>query len=297
MSCIAAAVHWRSKRARQPGGDAVEEIQSHYNAVTDAWQQIMGDNLHFGYFPSEDTPLSVATDHLIDRMAGLADITPGTKVLDVGCGIGNPALYLHRRYGCSIVGISTSDKGVDLANEASKREARFPMVRFQVADGTNNGLPDESFDLVWVMESSHLMKQKNLMKECFRVLKTGGKVLLCDLMASDQRSQRHLSVMMQNLAKFKIVQNAFGKSRVMAQKSYRVAMEEAGFGEIRSVDISGGVRPTMKHWKSNAVRYKQTLSGDMPVAKVDEFIDACDTLELFYSEEILTYTILEAVKN
>ena len=72
-------------------------------------------------------------------------------VLDVGCGIGSPALYLNEKFGCSVVGISTSHKGVDLANARSHEKKQNSRVRFLVADGTDNLFPDDQFDLAWLM--------------------------------------------------------------------------------------------------------------------------------------------------
>ena len=44
------------------------------------------------------------TVDLADR-AGLA---AGSRVLDVGCGLGGPARFLARRYGCTVTGIDAS---------------------------------------------------------------------------------------------------------------------------------------------------------------------------------------------
>jgi hypothetical protein len=35
--------------------------KDHYNHVTDSWKEFMGDNLHFGYFETEDMELPRAT--------------------------------------------------------------------------------------------------------------------------------------------------------------------------------------------------------------------------------------------
>lgn len=274
----------------------MKENQIHYNNITDAWQKIMGYNFHFGYFKNENTPLSAATDNLIDRMIGLTTITKNTKILDVGCGIGNPAFYLHKKFKCQITGITNSDKGVEVANTASKKKGYFPRVKFQVADGTSNGFPDESFDLVWVMESSHLMIKKLLIQECFRVLKKNGVMLLCDLTQIDRSSFKHMPVLLKNINKAGIIRRAFGKAVVSSQEFYWRTMHDTGFKEITSIDISSDVLPTMRNWKENTIKNKDRLSKDLPVKLVDEFIQACDTLELFYTIKLTGYSIFKAVK-
>ncbi len=154
--------------------------RTHYNHVTDAWKEFMGNNLHFGYFEKEGVTLADATDSLIDKLISLCKVNENSRILDVGCGIGNPAFYLHERYRCKITGISTSERGVQLANVACK-EKGYHDVEFLVADGCNNHLPSNTFDIVWIMESSHLMSKKRLFRECYRVLKQHGILLICDL--------------------------------------------------------------------------------------------------------------------
>jgi 27-O-demethylrifamycin SV methyltransferase len=274
----------------------MKENQIHYNTITDAWQKIMGDNFHFGYFKNENTSLSDATDHLIDRMIGLTTVTKNTKILDVGCGIGNPAFYLHEKFKCRITGISNSDKGVKLATIISKNKGYFPKVKFQIADGTSNGFPDESFNLIWVMESSHLMIKKKLIGECFRVLKKNGVMLLCDLTQIDDNPFKHTLIILKYLIKLRILHRAFGKTAVSSQEYYWRVMHDTGFKEITSIDISDDVLPTMKNWKTNTIKNKDRLTKDLHVKLVDEFIQACDVLEVYYKSKIMGYTIFKAIK-
>ena len=132
------------------------DAKSHYDNVTDAWTEFMGENFHFGYFESDDMELDRATEMLIEKMLELTDIGGESRVLDVGCGIGGPAFYIHEKYGCAIDGISTSERGIQLASSAS-REKGYDDVRFKVADGIDNGFPDGTFDIVWIMEATHLI--------------------------------------------------------------------------------------------------------------------------------------------
>jgi cyclopropane fatty-acyl-phospholipid synthase-like methyltransferase len=54
--------------------------------------------------------------------AGLARLTQGMRVLDLGCGIGGPARTIAAAVGCSIVGITNSawhvERGTALTEEA-----------------------------------------------------------------------------------------------------------------------------------------------------------------------------------
>lgn len=93
-------------------------------------------------------------------------------------------MYFAERFNCFICGITTSPKGVETARNRvqSNGNGYSHRLKFKVADGTRNGAPADSYDIVWVMESLHFMNKQKLLEECYRVLKPGGTLLLCDLM-------------------------------------------------------------------------------------------------------------------
>jgi len=87
-----------------------KENDVHYDSITDAWPYILGQNFHWGYFESPKDSLAKATDNLIDKMVSYTPEKDKLNVLDVGCGIGGPAFYLHNKLNWKITGISNSEQ-------------------------------------------------------------------------------------------------------------------------------------------------------------------------------------------
>jgi SAM-dependent methyltransferase len=71
------------------------------------------------------------TEQEVDFLVGALGLTPGMRVLDVGCGPGRHSLSLARR-GFAVVGVDHSEEFVRLAREAASHEGLTPT--FECAD-------------------------------------------------------------------------------------------------------------------------------------------------------------------
>ena len=268
--------------------------QLHYDHVTDAWTLILGDNLHYGFFETAEDSLDEATDALIDEMAGLAPINRDTHVLDVGCGIGNPAFHISSRTGCRISGISISARGIEIAQDKSRRNGLSGRVTFYQRDALNNGFPDGSFDVAWVMESSHLMRdKKQLIAENFRVLRPGGAMLLCDLILKQEFSVMDIYRYRDQL---NVLERCFGKAKMETLDFYEGTIRAQGFECIEIRDISNEAFPTLDKWRQNLERNQRELAGRFSAEEIDLFARACDILTELFTAELLGYGMLKAVK-
>ncbi len=266
-----------------------------YDSVTDAWVFVLGENFHYGYFKSEDVDLDSATTCLIDVLAEMAEIKSDYTVLDVGCGMGAPALYLYEKYKCAITGISISKRGVDLASAAAENRGCNDKVRFQVKDALDNGFPENKFDLVWQMESSHLIRdKKKLFIENSRVLKNRGILLLCDLILINELNIADLYRYRKELA---ILEKSFGKAKMETLEYYDRELRPAGFSNIKTVDISQWVRPTLRHWRTNMANRKSDILQYFSNEDFNSFLLSCDIIDTFLKDKILGYGLVRAEKK
>jgi 27-O-demethylrifamycin SV methyltransferase len=269
--------------------------QAHYDRITDAWTLILGEHLHYGYFESGDDTLRRATDALVDTMAALAPIDSNTSLLDVGCGIGTPAFRLAERNGCTISAISVSARGIALATEASRRRGLSNKVAFHQRDALDNRFPEASFDVVWVMESSHLMRDKQLLcAENHRVLRPGGTMLLCDLILKRQLTLVDIYRLREELS---VLERSFGKAKMETLDFYRKTMRAQGFVAIDSRDISGEALPTLDKWQENLERNRVPLTAHLDEKDLGDFARSCEILKDLFAQEVLGYGIVTGSKG
>lgn len=266
----------------------------HYDRVTDAWGLLLGPELHYGVFVTGDEHLLAATGRLTDVMIDAADIAPGVEILDVGCGTGAPACRLATEHDVHVVGITTSDAGVLAARQRAADVGVEHRVAFECRDGMDNGLPDASFDRVWVLESSHLMRQRDrLMAECSRVLRPGGILALCDIMLRRPIPFEEVRRLRQPLSLLRAV---FGDARMEALGTYADLARQNELVVNEQRDLTAGTRPTFARWRENAERHRESVIARLTEQDWRRFVDACDVLEGFWDDGTLGYGLLVASK-
>ena len=269
------------------------EPAAHYDRVTTAWGLLLGHELHYGYFASGTEDLPTATEALTTRMIDNARFEPGQQVLDVGCGTGAPACRLAADQGVEVLGITTSEVGVAAATERA-RAAGLPGARFEVRDGTDNQLPDASFDRVWVMESSHLMPDRQaLLSECARVLRPGGRLVLCDLV---RRREIPFLELRQRTREFAVLRAAFGAARMDPLDDYAAYAATAGLTAVETEDVTTQTRPTFDRWQDNVKAHRDEVTSILGAESVQQFDESCDILRAFWDDGTLGYGLLSAVK-
>ncbi|OEU94838.1 methyltransferase domain-containing protein [Streptomyces oceani] len=168
-----------------------EEVGAFYDAANDLIAQFQGGSMHYGYWtgPEDDSTFEQASERLSDLLIDKLEAGPGDRVLDVGCGVGTPGVRLATRTGAELVGISISERDVELANARAEREGCADRARFQRANALEMPFEDDSFDHVLALESIvHMPDRAQVLKEIARVLRPGGSVSLTDFVERSPQS-------------------------------------------------------------------------------------------------------------
>ena len=269
---------------------ASHEPARHYDTVTEAWRLLMGDELHYGVFTHGDEALGVATAELTSRMVAAAGLTPGLRVLDVGCGTGAPACELASEHGVEVLGITTSEVGVAVARERARQAGLGDRVQFDQRDGTATGFSDASFDRIWVLESSHLMRAKSrLVAEAARMLRPGGRLVLCDVMLRRPMPFEEVRRLRTPLS---VLRDAFGDAHMAQLSDYEAWSRQAGLTVTEAVDLTEATRPTFARWRANADQHRARVIELIGVDGWDSFVSATTILEGFWDDGTLGYGLV-----
>ena len=86
------------------------------------------------YYESPDESLETAQAHKKAHIAAKLDLKPGQRVLDIGCGWGGMALYLHRVAGVDVTGVTLSEEQLKVARRRAAEAGVSDRVRFELID-------------------------------------------------------------------------------------------------------------------------------------------------------------------
>jgi len=178
-----AAALWFLRRRRYADATSVADAYDRWTS-DQLLERLWGDHIHLGYYRSgqwwnEDFRQAKTTFvHALARWSGLDQLPPGSKVLDVGCGIGGSARILARDYGLDVLGISISPLQIERARALTPDGL---SCRFAVMDAMALDLPDASFAGVWSVEACpHMPDKQGYADELLRVLQPGGRLAVAD---------------------------------------------------------------------------------------------------------------------
>jgi arsenite methyltransferase len=128
-----------------------------------------------------DGELHPGGDRLTLRLAELAGVAPGQRVVDIACGSGATALLLARELGCEAVGVDLGARAIEQARHAAGAGER---VSFLVGDAETLPLPDACFDVALSECSLCTFPDKpRAITEMARVVRAGGTIAIADVTA------------------------------------------------------------------------------------------------------------------
>lgn len=164
------------------GGHDPASVATHYDVLDRFYRELWGEHVHHGLWAQGvHTSPERATRALLDRVIARAGLRPGATVCDVGCGYGGTARVLVREHGARVTALTISRA------QWQEARARGGGPSYLLRDWLENGVAPESCDAVVAIESlSHMADKARAFAECARVLRPGGRLVVCDWLAAER---------------------------------------------------------------------------------------------------------------
>uniref|UniRef100_A0A7S4AWA4 Methyltransferase type 11 domain-containing protein n=1 Tax=Pseudo-nitzschia australis TaxID=44445 RepID=A0A7S4AWA4_9STRA len=235
-------------------------IAGFYDRSSKLWEDVWGEHMHHGYYIPEDR-----TDHvqaqidLIDEVLKWADVTKATSAVDVGCGIGGSSRHIARKFNCKARGITLSPYQAARGNELAIEQGVADRTSFQVADALDQPFEDNSFDLVWSLESGeHMPDKKKFVDELFRVATPGGRILIVTWCHRDlEDGETSLTKKEERI--LARINRAYYLPKWCSVKDYVDLLEAKGASNVRREDWSYIIAPFWKAVIKSSLNLKSVV--------------------------------------
>ncbi len=239
----------------------ISQVKKYYDStLTDyklLWTDSKGLAIHFGYYDKGVKNHKQAVLKTNEVLARLVAIKPTDFVLDAGCGLGGSAIWLAQNIGCRVVGITIVPHQVETAQKFVKKYQLENKIDIQNQNYCQTNFDDQSFDVVWALESIvHAQDKKDFIDEAFRLLRKDGRIIIAEYTLRDHPPL--------SIKERKIIApwlKGWAMPNLLTANEYKKLLKKTGFKKIRSFDITNKMRPSL-------ARLNRLSKFAMPLAKL-----------------------------
>src|SRR5262249_7816794 len=207
-----------------------EIINQIYDEALLQSMDILEQNDFYGIIASKGMPF------FAEKLA----LTPDSHLLDLCSGIGGPARFLARTYGCKVTAIDLSEFNHRAAQQRTREAGLDHLVTCVHGDALAIPFPDESFTHVFGCEAWCYFPDKlQLYKTAYRALKPGGLIAFLEAACESPvrlRTEEHIAqVKYESIATYTSLLQGAGFERIQHYDTTEVAKKDVASSLYRLV--------------------------------------------------------------
>ncbi|MDX3642973.1 class I SAM-dependent methyltransferase [Streptomyces sp. MB09-02B] len=174
-------------------------VSHHYDVGNDFYEAVLGPSMVYScaHWSASDgtTTLEAAQHDKLDLICRKLGLSPGQRLLDVGCGWGSMAVHAAREYGVHVVGVTLSQEQAAHARKRVADEGLTDRVEIRVQDyrDVTDG-PYDAISSVGMAEHVGADKYLAYAEDLYRLLAPGGRLLNHQISRRPRRDESRYSV-------------------------------------------------------------------------------------------------------
>jgi len=267
-------LHWRNRNNKT---GSRRNITYHYDLGNQFYEKWLDNSMTYSsaIFADGEDRLDAAQYRKYERLAELADIQPGDKVLEIGCGWGGFAEYAAAERGAYIDGITISPSQHDFAKTRIEQAGLAEKANIRICDYRDL---DKTYDKIISIEMFEAVGEAywpiyfDTLSKC---LKKGGKAAL-QVITIDDAAFHEYKAQPDFIQKY-----IFPGGMLPSMKMLENPLENAGLKLDRHDGFALDYARTLSHWREKFLSAWPELST---MNKFDERFKRMWELYLCYCE-------------
>ena len=152
-----------------------------YNLTRQLYERFLDEDRQYTMAYYREDPASTSLEKAqMDKKAHLAaklHLKPGMKVLDIGCGWGGFALYLHKMYDVEVLGVALAPDQIAFCKERAEQLGVANKVKFALMDYRDVTGEFDRISSVGLLEHVGTIHYPQFFEHTNRLLKTDGVMI------------------------------------------------------------------------------------------------------------------------
>ena len=281
---------------RNTKANSQKNIHAHYdlgNAFYELW--LDGTmNYSSAIFETPETSMKDAQHAKVRRALRMAQVKPGDRVLEIGCGWGALAEKATKEFDASIVGVTLSTEQLEWAQKRMQREGVAERADLRLQDYRDIGKTtlDAPFDAICSIEMVEAVGQAywpEYFQTVARLLKPGGYACIQSIVIADDLFERYIG------STDFIQQYIFPGGCLPCPKEFRAQARAAGFEVVDEFSFGQDYARTLQLWREDFVAQEShvlQLGFDKRFIRIWEFyLSYCEAAFTEANTDVVQYTL------
>ncbi|MES2190021.1 MAG: cyclopropane-fatty-acyl-phospholipid synthase family protein [Pseudomonadota bacterium] len=281
---------------RNTRANSQKNIHAHYdlgNAFYELW--LDGTmNYSSAIFETPETSMKEAQHAKVRRALRMAQVKPGDRVLEIGCGWGALAEKATTEFEASIVGVTLSTEQLAWAQKRMAREGVAERADLRLQDYRDIGktTPDAPFDAVCSIEMVEAVGREywpEYFATVARLLKPGGHACIQSIVIADELFDRYIA------STDFIQQYIFPGGCLPCPREFRAQAKAAGFEVVDEFAFGQDYARTLQLWREDFMAQESRilqLGFDRRFMRIWEFyLGYCEAAFKEANTDVVQYTL------
>ncbi len=285
---------------RNTRGNSQKNIHAHYDLGNAFYELWLDDTMNYSsaLFESPQDDMRQAQRAKVRRALRMANVKPGDRVLEIGCGWGALAEMASVEFGASLVGVTLSTEQLEWARARMDRCASADRVQLRLQDYRDIGRDDPAdrqFDAICSIEMIEAVGREYwpiYFGALARLLKPGGKACIQSIVIADELFERYLQ------STDFIQQYIFPGGCLPSPQAFREQAQQAGLRVVDEFCFGQDYARTLAQWRQAFLAQESqvlALGFDRRFVRIWEFYLAyCEAAFAERNTDVVQYTLLKA---